>query len=486
MKTSHALALVPFLLAPTLMASTAMADPATQAGADHLTQVFETYLGATEGVVDVTPNGDTYDLTLDATPLFALGKDQGVAGTVSPLDLSLIDNGDGTWDVSMDQAISIAVSVPNSFDLKEDIASNKMEGTFDEKMMAFSTLKGEFSGVKASHMMQTPDAPPSTAEMSVDKGTYESTGTAGVSGATDIAMNMTATGLSETVTAPMGEGQPGMPITVRAETLRQTLHGTGFMFDGIYKTVAWMVAHPDDTSKKADKAGLKTILTGAMPFFTNMSGTGTVSTVSVDTPMGMIGVEEIGFTADINGAVADGKFREAISLSGLTLPAGLVPDWAVPILPAKLSVDMQVTDFDAAAGLTTALEYLDLPDGMADTTELDAKLKTAFLPKNTVTITLNPGAVSGDGYELTYQGSMVAGPDMPTPTGTAKVTLSGADKLMAALNNAPDDMKAQAMMGFGMAQGMAKKDDKGNLEWNIDASTPGTLSVNGTQMMGGN
>jgi hypothetical protein len=132
------------------------------------------------------------------------------------------------------------------------------------------------------------------------------------------------------------------------------------------------------------------------------------------------------------------------------------------------------------------LGYMDLPDGMADTTALDAAVKAAFLPKSTVTITLNPGAVTGDGYELTYQGSMIAGPDMPVPTGTAKVTLAGADKLQAALNAAPDDIKAQAMMGFGMATGMAKKDDKGNLEWDIDASKPGTVSVNGTPMMGGN
>ena len=37
---------------------------------------------------------------------------------------------------------------------------------------------------------------------------------------------------------------------------------------------------------------------------------------------------------------------------------------------------------------------------------------------------------------------------------------------------------------FGMAQGMAKPDgDK--LVWEIDASTPGTVTVNGMPMMGG-
>ena len=42
-----------------------------------------------------------------------------------------------------------------------------------------------------------------------------------------------------------------------------------------------------------------------------------------------------------------------------------------------------------------------------------------------------------------------------------------------------------AVMGFGMAQGMAKTED-GKLVWEIDASKPGSVLVNGTSVMGGN
>ncbi len=477
----HAFALIPLLLA-----SPVLADPATQEGADHLTQVFQTYLGTTADVVSVAPNGDVYDLTLDVTPLIALGKDSGLTGTMTPIEMELTDNGDGTWGVSMDQAISIAMSVPNTFDLKEDVASQTLDGTFDEALMTFSAMKGAFSGVKATENVMTPNAPPTLADISLDKGTFESTGVAGANGGADVTMTLTASGLSETMTAPMGEGQPAMPITIKAEGLGETITGTGFVFDGIFKTVAWAIAHPDTASRDADKAGIKAILTAGMPFFSNMNASGNITKVSVETPMGAAAIDEIGFTADINGAVADGKFREAISVAGLTLPPGLVPDWAVPILPKKVSLDVQVTDFDAAAGIIAALGAFDLPSGMADTTEFDKAVKTAFFPNGSVTVSLNPGAVTGDGYELTYVGNMVAGIDGEAmPTGTATVTLTGADKLQAALNAAPDDIKGQGMMGFGMAQGMAKKEgDK--LVWEIDASKPGSLSVNGTQMMGGN
>ena len=154
-------------------------------------------------------------------------------------------------------------------------------------------------------------------------------------------------------------------------------------------------------------------------------------------------------------------------------------------MPQKLSFDFQVTDFDAAAAAVVALGLFDLPDGAQPDDAFNKAMMAALLPKGTVTIGLNPGAVTGDGYELTYEGTMVAGPDMPAPTGKATVTLTGLDKLQAALAAAPDDIKGQAMMGVGMAQGMAKQDgDK--LVWEIDASTPGSLSVNGTPMMGGN
>ena len=71
------------------------------------------------------------------------------------------------------------------------------------------------------------------------------------------------------------------------------------------------------------------------------------------------------------------------------------------------------------------------------------------------------------------------------PTGTAKVTLAGADKLTAALGAAPAEIKGQAMMGFGMAQGLAKTED-GKLVWEIDATKSGSILVNGTSVMGGN
>jgi hypothetical protein len=286
------------------------------------------------------------------------------------------------------------------------------------------------------------------------------------------------------MTAPAMAGEPAMPITIKAQSLTQTMTGTQVMWAEMLQIVSWLSAHPDQAAKEADQAGLKAILSAAIPFFGNLQGTGTVNMLSVDTPMGAVGVQELGFAVDMNGAVADGKFREGFTVSGVTLPAGLVPAWAEPLVPQSLSLDLQVTDFDPAAAVTAALSALDLPAGSVMGPEFDAKLQAALLPKGSVTLTLNPGALTGAGYALTYEGTMAIGPGMEMPTGKATVTLTGAEALTAVLNAAPDDIKAEALMSFALAKGMAKAEgDK--LIWQIDAATPGALSINGMAMMGG-
>ena len=474
------LALVPFLLA-----TPALANPASPEGADHLTQVFQTYLGAGANVISVVANGDVYDLTVDVQPLIAMGMDAGLSGTVTPIAVQLADNGDGTWGVSLDQAISIDLSMPQILDLKEEIASFSFTGTFDETLMAFTEAQSAFSGLTLVETIYAPDVPPQTVEMALDSGTLESTANAAVAGGADFEARFAAEGLTETMTTPELDGQPAMPITIKAESLSQTLTGSQFMGAEMFQLASWFSAHADDASLAADTAGLKAALTAALPFFGAVQATGTATMLSVDTPMGALGIEELGFAMDLTGAVPDGHFQQGFTLSGLTLPAGLVPDWAAPMLPHSLSLDVQVTDFDPAAAVTVALSALDLPDPSATGPEFDANLLTALLPKGAVTITLNPGALTGVDYELTYEGAMVMGPDMELPTGQATVTLTGVDALMAALEGAPDDMKAQAMMGFGMAQGMAKVEGD-RLIWEIDAATPGSLAINGMPLMGGN
>ncbi len=471
---------------PLVFFGTAAFSEATEDGAARLVEVFQTYLGATEGVVSVEVDGDDYILTLATAPLVALATEAGGSASLTPLVMVVTDNGDGTWGVVQDQSFSLTVAIPGEMEMTQDIGSLTFEGVFDETLMAFSSAKGEMSDIKTAQKISQPGMGDVTVESSTASSTFEITGVAGATGGVDSTFDVTLTGYNQTFLTPAQEGMPAMPISVTVDSIGQTGQIEGMRPDAFYQTLAWFVAHPTSGAQEADKAAFKTILQEGMPFFGKMAADMTLTNLVATTPMGEVGIAELKITVELNGLVADGKFREAFTISGLTLPAGVIPEWAVPILPQKISLDFQVTDFDAAAAAIVALGLFDLPAGAEPDAAFQANLLAALMPNKTVTIGLNPGGLSGDGYELTFEGTMVAGPEMPIPAGKALITLTGIEKLQAALDAAPDDIKGGAMMGVGMAQGMAKTDENGALVWEIDASTPGSLSVNGTQMMGGN
>jgi hypothetical protein len=107
-----------------------------------------------------------------------------------------------------------------------------------------------------------------------------------------------------------------------------------------------------------------------------------------------------------------------------------------------------------------------------------------FMPSGNMDVALLPGLIKGADYEVTFEGAMTVGPGQ-MPVGTGVVRAKGLDKVQAALAAAPPEVSGQVMMPMGMAMGLATTDADGTLVWEIDASVPGSLKVNGNDMMGG-
>ena len=466
-------------------ASAACAAPATPEGAAHLTEVFQTYLGTVAGVVTVVPEGEVYTLTLDAGPLMAMAPAEAGTYAMTPLVMELTDNGGGTWGVTQDQALSLTAALAGAFEIKVDIAAISSEGVFDEALMAYATSSAEFSGVTVAEKITPTGQPPMDVTIAIASGTTESTGEANPEGGVDVATTLTMAGFTETMMMPpMGDGMPPMPITISVESQEQTGDLAGFRPEAFLGLIAWAVAHPSQEAMQADMAGLKAVIAGGLPFFETLTSSGTATNIAVQTPMGEVGVASATIEVDINGVVKDGFFREAITLSGLTLPEGVLPPWSVPLLPSDLALDVSVSGFDLASPAAIMMALFDMPAGSEPDQAMQDAALAALLPDGAVDITLAPGGLSGTGYELTYEGDMTAGP-MAMPAGSATLTLTGIDAVMAALQAAPDDVKGQMLPMIGMAQGMATAGPAGELVWEIDATTPGSVKINGMDMMGG-
>jgi hypothetical protein len=258
---------------------------------------------------------------------------------------------------------------------------------------------------------------------------------------------------------------------------------SGYRPSAFYGLLAWFVAHPDPAAIEADKAGLKAEIEGGLPFFQNAVADMTYTDVNVTSPIGPFAADELGVTIDLNGAVADGKFREALSVKGLSIPDGLVPPFAADLVPTDLSLDVAASRFDVAAATGLMLGMLDLPAGSPPPEGFDAQMMAALLPEGAVDITLAPGGIGAPAYALTYEGSMSAGP-MAMPTGAAKIGMTGMDAVLAALQSAPPEMSQEILPVLAMAQGLAKPEGDG-LVWEVTMAPNGAVAVNGTELVPG-
>ena len=482
MRFATALSALPLIL----WSSTALATPATPEGAAALVAMFQTYLGATVGVVAVVREDDVYDVTLDFAPMIAAMPDQGAEATISPLEFALQDNGDGTWEMTQDQAFALIVTVPGQLDMTMSMAKLVGTGTFDTALQAFTVSSTEVTDLAMSQTLTDPVLGDSAVAYVIDSMTYTTTAVAGATGVVDSTSSYIITGITEDFGLPgLGEGGAAMPQKLTAESYTADAVVTGMRPDALYKLLAFFVANPTEAAITAQQDGLKAIIRDGVPIFDNILSTGMINSVVVASPIGDFGVKNLGIVVEANGIVADGKLREALTVSGLTLPAGLVPDWAVPLVPQSVSLDFTVSRFNLAAPVALFLDSIDLATGPVNSAEMDAKMLAAFMPEGVVDVTLAPASIIGAGYSVTYQAMMTGGAAGAMPTGTAKVTATGLDIIQAALAAAPPEISGQITPILGIAQGMAKPGTAGELVWELEMTPAGGMLVNGVDMMGG-
>ncbi len=465
-----------------LTSAAALSGPATPEGASRLQGVFQTYLGAEPGVVAVDLMGDGYQVTVDFAPFIAKASPETLTGSITPYVFTLTDQGAGKWAMEQDQEFAMTFATPGISEFSMNFRSMVSTGVFDESLAAFVSSRTDMTDIVVNQTTTVPDAPPSVSASSAETGFYETTATQSINGGVDNTVRYSLTNYNQVMNLPNPPGVPPTEITVTAASYGAEGSMTGFQPDAFYKLIAWFVAHPSQEAIKADEAGLKAVLSGGIPFFRNLNSTGGMETVSVTTPVGVFMAETVGIDVEANGVVDDGLFREAIRVKGLVMPEGLLPEWSAGLVPTEFALDVKATRFNLAAPAQALIAAFDLtkPDPIDPATE--AQLLAALMPEGVVDVTLAPGSVKASLYDLAYEGTMTAGPGS-LPVGKATVTMAGMDAVMAALQAGPPEMTGQMVPMFGMASGLAKPGADGTLVWEIDATSPGSLLVNGTDLM---
>lgn len=459
--------------------STAFASPATPEGAAHLTEVMQRYLGHTPGVVSVAPEGETYRLALDATPLLAAAQ---IKGHVAPYVIALTDLGAGQWQLRGDQAFDLELDLPEVMTLSVRLERLTSTGLFDEALFSFSKAESVFANLSVTESVATPQGGSNRISYHIDNGRSTMTAAAAPTGGVDASFAYDMRGLAEAmVISP--EGGPGAPLDLTAQAQRYGASGRidGLRTERLYALAAWLVAHPSEGALKADQEALKGLIGAALPLFDQLSMDGTLADISLDTPVGTFLARTANIGIDLAGVVPAGHIREAIELSGIEVPEALVPGWVKDLLPESVGFDIALSRYDLAAPARLLLDLVDITATPPLAPDLETALLAAVLPEGLAEITFAPGHVTGADYDLRFEGAMQA-PVEGMPGGSGRVSLTGVDQIIAALNAAPGGEGRDIGLGVAMLRGIAKPDGA-TLVWTIDATKPGTVLINDIDLM---
>ncbi|MCX8507312.1 MAG: hypothetical protein ORN49_00285 [Rhodobacteraceae bacterium] len=471
------LALIAALWAAT--ASQTLAAPATPEGASHLTEVLQRYLGKTDGVVTVTPQGETYAVTLDATPLFALtsGKE---AITLSAQHLTLTDQGGGLWKVVQDEPAAFAISLPGTIDAKVQIGKLMWNGLYDESLSSFQSWTSDMTDmVYSQKTTPTTETPGQEITEKFAAMHSEFSATKSLTVGVDGSYSWQASGFQETMTMAQTAEQPaGQSVAIVADSVSQSGTFKGLRSAPLLDLVAFFVAHPSEAAIKADQEALRSQVQAALPFFEALDGTITYKGLSVNTPYGGGKADSIGGDLSMSGLIADGRLREKLTVSGLTLDEGLAPDWAEGLVPTDFTLDVEGKNFNLADPASILVGALDMAKEPPLSEAVGSTLLPAFLPTGSFDLTFAPGQVVAPLYQIDFDGAMTVAVSGTPPTGQGTIKAKGMDAVIEALNKGP----AEVAQGIGpvltMARGIAKPGGVGELVWKLDGTTPGTLKVN--------
>jgi hypothetical protein len=473
-----------FALPLLLSVSSAALGAATDEEAERLGNLFQSYLGSEAGVVDVKADGDNYAATIDFAPLAKKAADSGVEFSITPIELTITDEGEGKWIVAQEGPAEYSIKSGEAFFADLKIEDYTWQGLFDEKLGTFESSQGEAKNIVLVEKIDDPKQGKMDVSASIDSFKVDQSGSASATGGADITAKYVLEGIAETATSSgnPAAGVPPFNFTLTAETGNYETGAKNLKSKPILDLIAFFISHQSKDLIVKDQADLKSALTAGLPLFDNLSSKATFNDVSVVTPVGPIAFDSIIVGVDANGFVKDGKFRESVAIFGIVPPPSVIPPWAVTLVPKNIAFDFQGSGFDLAAPAQLILAALDFSKDPPLPAGFENSLLPVFLPTGSANVALNPTSISNDVYSISAEGSMDAGP-ASMPKGKATVRAKGLDEIMKVIQAAPPEAGMQSGAGIVIAaKGMGKAEADGSITWNIESGGDGKVLINGIDL----
>jgi hypothetical protein len=478
MRPRHAASLA---LPVIVFSAQALAAPATPDEAQRLTTLFERYVGhpGGGGAVTVTPDGESYRTVLDLGRMLGFLQQDGLAISASALTARLTPQTDGRWRVAVEGLPALGFTKDGqagSF----VVNGYKLEGLFDPALQAFASASTQASGSTA----QT-SGPKGTSTVHLTDTSLGSYGaTDGGAGTIDVKASQTIKDFDyEVEVTPAADASSAPTVqpvkfSIRGATLASSVALGNARNTALADLWAFMVAHASRDELVAHQVDLKTRLKAVLPLASSIIGDVSLSKLVVNTELGDFGAAEFSEHYELEGPNEKNGIVSTLKLSGLSLPAGLVPSWAAPLTPTGFEVSQIVGPVDVTPSLLMAIDGADLA---ADNPLTDAQLAAikASLAQNNSRMRIAPSSISTALMTMRFQSDLKLA--KPLPTGTANVAVTGLDKTIDAIRAAsPDDPNAeQAIAMLAAVKVLAKAEGADSYSWRIEAKPGGNVTVNG-------
>lgn len=474
---------LPFLFV--VSATPVLAQTVDTSGAEALTSTIQRYIGTTafeKGAVRISADGDAYKLEVDFGRLIGLfPKQDKVTISIAPYALRLKPRPDATWDVAGDMTPdgSVTIKAPeDSRTMEWRLDDDRFSGVFDPALANFSTASGSHG-----RLSFTDTEPKQSSEFAAASGTFEMKAAKNATAGIDFTMLQTMSEMTQTIRVI--EGGMDMPVVLRAPEFTVSATGTGYRTQALLDLLAFAVANAgaDEAKLKGAQSQLKTLLREALPLWEHVAGVYGYRDLSVGTPMGIFSAASAKLDVSMDGVRKDGTIAYKLLIDDLAMPTDALPKWTLPLLPEDIHLNLGGAGLDLEGPATMAIDALDLSkDPPVDKAVGDA-IVAGFMA-NPPKFVLDRSVVRNKDTEISAAGEMTFAGGKPTFTAT--VEAAGFEKAMETLQQASATAPEaqQAFMAAAAAKGFAKTLADGRLQWVIDMTADGAVTVNGTMVKG--